>query len=157
MYDNEIRIFLNNKYIEYQSIVKVQRAYRKKFKSKSAPSRSVIKSINNNYLKTGTVARKLIASRKKTVRTDDLIEDIENIHLGDPKTSIRKTANLVPPSTYVVKQVLREDLNLKPYKITRTFKLLTTDYEKRLKFVRFVNSKRLNLETMFICSDEAYF
>ena len=65
MYDNEIRLFLNNKYIEYQSIEKVQRAYRKKYKSKSAPSRSVKKSINNNYLKTGTVARKLIASRKK--------------------------------------------------------------------------------------------
>ena len=65
MYDKETIIFLNNKYIEYQSIVKVQRAYRKKYKSKSALSGSVIKNINSNYLKTGTVARKLIASRKK--------------------------------------------------------------------------------------------
>ena len=63
----------------------------------------------------------------------------------------------MPASNSVVRQVLREDLNLKPFKIPRTFKLYTTDYQKRLNFVQFVKSRRINLETMFICSDEAYF
>ena len=157
MYDPDIRVFLNNKYIEYKSIVKVQRAYRSKYKSKSAPSGSVIKNIHNNYLKTGSVGRKLITSREKTVRTDDLINAIENLHLGDPSISIRKIANLVPASNTVIQQVLREDLNLKSYKIHRTFKLFPADHQKRLNFVQFVKSRRINLETLFICSDEAYF
>ena len=157
MYNHEKRVFLNNKFIEYKSIVKVQRAYRSKYTTKSAPDGTVIKNIHNNYLKTGSVGRRLCTSRKKTVRTSDLIEAIENIHLDDPKISIRKIANLVPASNSVVRQVLREDLNLKPLKIPRTFKLYTTDYQKRLNFVQFVKSRRINLETMFICSDEAYF
>ena len=138
-------LFLNNKFIEYKSIVKVQRAYRSKYTTKSVPGGTVIKNIHNNYLKTGSVGRRLCTSRKKTVRTSYLIEAIENIHLDDPKISIRKIANLVPASNSVVRQVLREDLNLKPFKIPRTFKLYTTDYQKRLNFVQFVKSRRINL------------
>ena len=95
--------------------------------------------------------------KKKTIRTDYLIKSINELYLGDPKISLRKIKNLVPASISTIRCIAREDLKLKPYKVPRSFKLLGTDYEKRLKLVEFIEKKRLNLETMFICSDEAYF
>ena len=126
-------------------------------KSKRAPTPTTILNIVNNYNKTGSVDRKRILARKRTVRTDDLINSIKNLFLGDSKLSIRKTSNLVPASPSTIRKVLRKDLNMKPYKVRKSFKLLPADFEKRVKFVDYINSRRINLKTSFICSDEAYF
>jgi len=157
MYDLEKRIFLNDNYQKHKSISKVQKAYRTKYKSKTAPSASVIINIANNYKTTGSVQRRRCVTRKRTVRTHDLINDLKNLFMDDDKLSLRKAANLVDASHMTIRKVAREDLNLKPYKRRRTFKLYRADYKKRLDFVKFVKSRRLNLEDSFICSDEAYF
>ncbi len=156
-YSIEKRIFLNNEFTKKNNITLVQRAFRTKFKSQTAPDRKTIKNIVNNYNKTGSVDRKQVVGKKRNVRTDELVKSIKNFYLDDPKLSLRKTANLVPASVYTIRNVLREDLNYKPYKIRRTFKLYSSDHKKRLKFVDFINSKRINVTTSFICSDEAYF
>jgi len=113
--------------------------------------------IVNNYKKSGSVHRKSVLSRKRPVRCDDLIKRISELYLGDPKLSLRKIQSLVPASISTIRNIAREDLNLKPYKVPRSFQLLSTDYAKRLKLAGFFDSRRVNLETMFICSDEAFF
>ena len=156
-YDLQKRIFLNGKFLTTNSIALVQRAYRTKYKSKTVPSRSTILGIVNNYKKTGSVDRKRIIARKKTARTEELIKSVENLYLADNRISLRKMANLVPASISTIRNVARKDLNLKPFKVRRTFKLYKNDRAKRENFVKFVKSRQINLETSFICSDEAYF
>ena len=67
--------------------------YLSKYKSKSAQGDSVLKNIYPNYLNAVLIVMELFSSRTKTVRTDDLINPIENVHLGDPNILIRKIAN----------------------------------------------------------------
>lgn len=157
MYSLEKRIFLNDNFQKFKSISKVQKAYRSTYKSKSAPSYSVIMNIVNNYKKTGSVARKRIASRRRTVRTDELIESIRLLYVTKPKTSLRRATESIPASVSTIRYVARKDLGLKPFKIPRSFKLYSTDYAKRVNFAKFVKSKRINLTRMLICSDEAIF
>ena len=70
---------------------------------------------------------------------------------------MRKIANVVPASTTTIRKVIRQDLNKKPYKKISTFELLPADYQKRLDFLQFLKSRRLNVEEYLICSDEANF
>jgi len=156
-YDLEKRVFLNEKFIKTQNIALVQSSFKAKYRSKQAPSRSTILNINKNYINTGSVGRKQIIAKKRTVRTDDLIKSIKNLFLEDRKLSLRKAANLMPASISTIRIVARKDLKFRPFKFTKTFKLYPQDYAKRVNFAKFVKSKRLNLETSFICSDEAHF
>ena len=156
-YDIQKRVFLQKSFEKFKNYANVQRAYRTKYQSKTAPSICAIKNIISNYEKTGSVDRKRVVDKTKTMRTKSLVEMVEKLFLEDSKLSLRKAANLVPASISTIRNVAREELNLKPYKVPRTFKLLKPDYTKRLKFVEFVKSRRLNLETSFICSDEAFF
>ena len=97
-YDLEKRIFLNNKFSVTKSIASVQRAYRAKYRSKTVPGRNTILGIVNNYKNSGSVDKKRIITRKKTVRTDELIKSVENLFLADNRISLIKIANLVPAS-----------------------------------------------------------
>ncbi len=76
MYDIKKRIFINDNFAKLKSVSKVQKAYRSTYKSKSAPSYSVIMNIVRNYQQSGSVARKPVLSIKRTVRTDDHIKSI---------------------------------------------------------------------------------
>ena len=156
-YDLQKRIFLNEKFCVFQNITLVQRAYRAKYKSKIAPGRNTILGIVDNYKNSGSVDRKRVTAKKNTVRTAELIKSIENLYLADNRISLRKIANVVPASISTIRNVARKDLNRKPYKVRRSFKLYKNDHEKRQNFVEFVKSRQMNIETSFICSDEAYF
>ena len=148
---------MHEKYVELKNFVKVQRAYRTKYERRKAPAVSKIKNMIQNLQKTVWIVPKSVTSKKRTVRTDDLIKSIKNMLIEDPTTSLRKIANIVPASIGTIRYVARTDLKLKAYKKNRSFKLLKTDRSKRLKFVKFLKSRHLNVEEYFICSDEAYF
>lgn len=109
-YELDKRIFLNDKYIQTQSIVLVQRAYRTKYKSKTAPSATTILNIAKNYKQTGSVDRKRIVGKKKTAHTSELVKSIENIRLVDDDISSRKIASPASAST------IRKAKNIKPKK-----------------------------------------
>lgn len=157
IYDQEKRIFLVKKFFELKSIVRVQRAFRTKYKNHKAPMGFTIINMVRNFEKTGQTSRLSLRQRIKTVRTEELIENLKNVVLDDPGISLTKAANIVPASRSTVRFVLREDLNLKPYKKKKSFRLLKADLGKRLEFANWVLNTRLNLQKWFICSDEAYF
>ena len=118
-YDLQKRIFLNGKFLITNSIALVQRAYRRKYKSKTVPSWCTILGIVDNYKKTGPVDRKRIIARKKTARTEELIKSVENLYLADNRISLRKMANLVPASISTIRNVAQKDLYCKPNKVPR--------------------------------------
>jgi hypothetical protein len=120
-YDLEKRVFLANSYIKFESIVRVQRAFRTKYKFIKAPNESVIKNIVNNFKNNGSVCRKIPKNKKKTVRTEATINSIKNLFLENNNISLRKIANLVPASLTTIRKVARVDLNLKPYKKKKNF------------------------------------
>ena len=156
-YNQEKRMFLINKFLKLESVRLVQRAYRTEYVTSIAPADSTIRNIVSNFQKTGSVNRKVQKSRKKPVRTKALIESIKNLYVEDNKISLRKIANIVPASISTIRNVAKTEFKLKPYKAIRKFCLYKNDYQRRLDFVEFVRSRRLNVETLLICSDEAFF
>lgn len=157
LYDTDKRVFIVNNFAIHKNTTLVQRAFRTKYHTSKAPAANTINNMVSNFQNTGSVCRKRVLNKKRTVRTEDLIESIKNLYLADDKTSLRKMANLVPASISTIRNVAREDLNLKPFKQPHSFKLYKADYQKRLDFVDFVASRRLNVEKWLIVSDEAYF
>ena len=64
-YDLKKRIFLNDKFLVTNSIALVQKAYRSKYKSSTAPSRSTILGIVDNYKNSGSVDQKRVVAKKR--------------------------------------------------------------------------------------------
>ena len=157
LYDTDKRVFIVKNFAIHKNTTLVQRAFRTKYHTSKAPAANTINNMVSNFQNTGSVCRKRVLNKKRTFRTEDLIESIKNLYLADDKTSLRKMANLVPASISTIRNVAREDLNLKPFKQPHSFKLYKADYQKRLDFVDFVASRRLNVEKWLIVSDEAYF
>ena len=160
MYDHQKRAFLLEKFFELKSIVLVQRAYKAKFKSKTAPTSSTIKYIVRTFRITAQASKIKSQTRAKRVRTESLIDSVKKLTLANPKISIRKVQKDVPGSYETVRQVMRLDLKLKPYKKRKSFKLYQPDRQKRLDFANMLLSsarKRENMHQWLICSDEAYF
>ena len=108
--------FWSKNIIELKNYTLVKRAYRTKNKSKKGPATSTVMNIVNNFQKSGSVDRKRVLLRKRTVRTDDLINSIKNLVIEDLTLSLNKIANVVPASVSTIRNVLRDDLNRKPYK-----------------------------------------
>lgn len=157
IYDQSQRIFLYDLYSKLQNYTKVLRAYAKKYKTRNIPSINTVKAIVNRFKLTGSVNIKTNKKRPNTVRTNELIDQLKNIYLDDPETSLAKASNIVPASRTTIRKVLREDLNLKPFKKKRTFLLKKSDHEKRLNFVDWVNQNEVDVSSDLICSDEAIF
>jgi len=116
LYDIEKRFFLATQYSRLESIALVQRAYRSKYHTKTAPSRSCILNIWSNFRETGSVATRTCYKRKKTVQTEELVEKVKNLVLEDKTISLRKLSQLVPASQSTVRKVVRDVLKLKSYK-----------------------------------------
>jgi hypothetical protein len=157
MYDLEKRQFLYEKFLELKNSTLVQRAYRSKYKTTKAPSRNTIESIHSSFQITRSLVRKRPLSKKKTVRTDQLIDSIKNLYLEDKQISLRKIDSVVPASVYTIRKVARIDLKKNAYKKKKTFKLYAKDHQKRLNFLSFVKKRKVEVDEFFICSDEAYF
>ena len=64
-YTHEKRFFLASKYARLENVTLVQRAYRSKYKTNTAPSHSVIMNIYNNFRKTGNLSYNCPISKKK--------------------------------------------------------------------------------------------
>ena len=65
-------------------------------------------------------------------------------------------ASATQSSTFMVFNILHEDLHLKPYKLHAWHKL-DHDYPKRVEFGGWCHSKGPSFKYTLICSDEAYF
>jgi hypothetical protein len=125
----------------------VQRAYRSKYKSSSAPSASVIRNIISNFEKT----------RKTSQKYEDTKNKLENMVSDFNTFSIRKAASAISVSSTLVYHVLHDDLHLKPYKFHQWHKIEDQDYQKRVDFAQWFLKQPVTKRLLCFFSDEAYF
>ena len=156
-YSLQERIFLVKTYFEKKSIVAVQRAFKIKFKVKTAPFRLSIIAAVKNFEKNGSVTpvdpRKGVKSQKRM----NAKESIEKIVEENPSISSRKAASALQVSQKLILTILSDDLHLKPYKFHHWHKLEERDYAARIEFATWFLSLPPDTENQFIFSDEAYF
>ena len=131
VFEKTERAFLVEKWFETKSIIKVQRAWRAKFKKVKCPDHKTIKRWVARLQKTGSLAnapkihparrerRRAAASRIKAAVTDN------------PKLSIRKLACDAEISVGMAHMILHDDLKLKPYKSQLCHALELEDPAKR--------------------------
>ena len=156
-YDIEKRTFLIKKFHELKNIRKVQKAWRTKFISSKAPDYKTIKNLVDKFEKLGLVEnkpRKLVNNVRKR---EDAKKQLKSLFEEKPGLSIRKASQQVGISYGMTRDILRKDLELKPYKYNECQKLEPSDFPKRLNFANWFIKQPKNNKFFFICSDEAYF
>ena len=162
-YTAKERAFCVEVYFEEKSIVKVQRAFRKKFNlktSQSAPSRKSILRWVENFRKDGQTADKKPPGPKRSIRTPENIARVSQAIKISPTRSARRHAASLNISRESVRRILTTDLNHHPYKLMITQELKETDYRKRLLFAETMLLKLRNGEIRLndlLMSDEAHF
>lgn len=156
-YNLEERLFLVETFVKCSNATLVQKAWRTKYKNKTAPDIRTIKNMMSTYKKTGSV---MPAKRTKGVPTAIRQEAktlLKKVVAENPSLSTRKAASVAQISQTLARIILRKDLGLKPYKPQIVQKLLPTDYAKRLEFAEWYLSQSAEVQQNMIFSDEAWF
>ena len=151
------RLFLVKTYYKYENISAVQSAYRREFKTKQAPSHSVIKNIISRFEKTGSVTPTRTKAKETSKKRQEAKNQLETMVTEFPKLSIRKAASAVGVSPTLVYNILHDDLHLKAYKYNTWQKLEYHDYQKRVDFAQWFLALPKETKFSLVCSDEAYF
>ena len=158
-YSKEKRTRILQTYIRTMSITEAQRDYRIHFETRISPSKNTIKSLYRKFADTGNVNDKPRSGRKRSIRTEDVIERVAVSITDNPKTSTRKRASQLTISQSTLCRILKKDLKLKPYKIQLTQQLLPNDHHQRLgyseSFLRLCEDATFIENIIF--SDEAHF
>ena len=157
LYDLEKRVFLLKTFYKTESITAVQRAYRAKFRCKTAPSDKVITNIVRTFEKHGSVIGTTKNGTAKSKKREKVKNQLETMILEDPSLSTRKAASALQCSQTLIVTVLHDDLHLKPFKFHNWHVIKEHDYAKRLGFAQWFLSLRDSTEQFMIFSDEAYF
>lgn len=156
-YEKEKRAFLVKKFYQTQSYTLVQRAWRSKYQEKDAPHHNTIRKIVAKFESEGLVLDMHPGRSVDTVEREEVKNDLNALISEMPRLSIRKAACALGTSYTTVRNILVDELHLKPYKYHMCQQLRAPDYEKRLQFAHWYLSRPTETPKFFICSDEAYF
>ncbi len=75
----------------------------------------------------------------------------------EPSLSIRKASRIAEISRSLTRLILKDDLDLKRYKLPDFHELQPADFPKRLDFCNWMKALPENAADWFILSDESYF
>jgi len=162
-YTDQERAFCVEVYFQEKSYVKVQRAFRRKFKvprHKPVPSWKSVKRWIANFRELGRVSDKKRPGKKRSIHTPENIEKVRNAIQVSPRRSARRHAASLQLKRESVRKILVEDLNFHPYKLIITQELKETDYRQRLIFAQTMLQKLEDREIVLnnlLMSDEAHF
>ncbi len=156
-YDLEKRAFLIKKFSKLNNSTLVQRAWRSEFKNLKAPDHKTILNLVSKFDKTGSVADLSRKSDKPSEKRENAKIVIEEAITRNPSLSLSKLSVCSGISQTLTRSILRDDLNLKPYKPQESQKLEASDYPKRLEFAEWFLSLPNDTAKFLVCSDEAYF
>ena len=132
-FDIEKKTLFVKKFHETKSIIRIQRAWRSKYKNLISPHANEIKRIMSRFEKTGSTAKKSLKRLLPTQERQKAKNDVENLVSAFPKLSLKLISAECQISRSLTRKVLKEDLALKPYKIPEYQMLQPADYEKRVK------------------------
>lgn len=156
-YDIEKRTFLERKFSELKSVTAVQRAFRTRFKSRSAPSFTTIKDIAKKFESTGSVQDLPRKGKGETEFRKTVRKQVQTHIESNCQLSLNDVHPNTDGSRSTVYRVLKEDLGLKPYRFKERQKLQEADKPKRLAFAQWFLDRPADTEMLIIFSDEAYF
>ena len=149
-------------YLETKSLVQTQREYRKHFGVKEAPSVTSIKKIVQKFEVHGTChnRNKGNSGRRVSARTELNIDTVRESTVRSPKKSIRRRSSELGLTKSTVQRILKQDLNLYPYKLEIKQTLTDRDKEQRFQMCTWFNEMMENDEHWvgkIWFSDEAHF
>jgi hypothetical protein len=127
--------FIVKKYAILGSPVGVQRAWRTKFKSKYAPNGSTITAIIKKFDKTGSIHNAIRKNKEPSQKRKNAISKLKMVISEDPSLSIRHLSQVAEISYSLTRLILKDDLDLKPYKLPDFHELQPADFPKDLIFV----------------------
>ena len=156
-YNREEKIFITKKYAILGSTTLVRRAWRRKYTVSKAPGHSTILNLARKFNKNGSIDNLNGRTKNISQKRKDAKIVLKEVVSEKPDLSIREAAQVADISRELARMVLKEDLNLKPYKLRQYHELKPSDPAKRLNFCLWFRSLLQRTTMRLICSDEAYF
>ena len=114
------------------------------------------KELAEKFNRTGSVDNLNGKNRKISQKRKDAKIVLEGVVSEKPDLSISEAAQVAGISYKLARMVLKEDLNLKPYKLRQYHELKPSDPAKRLDFCIWFKGLPKITAMRLICSDEAY-
>ncbi|XP_011859621.1 PREDICTED: uncharacterized protein LOC105557087 [Vollenhovia emeryi] len=147
-------------YIENnRSVVLTQRAYRRKYRDRKAPSNNTILSLATNCFEHGSVANRGHI-RQRPRRSNEVIESVRESVAENPNVSYRHRFQQLNASGTTLRRILKDNLHLFLYKVQLTQRILPTDKQRRLDYrnnvIRMVESVPDFWKQIWM-TDEAHF
>lgn len=144
-------------YQQHGSVIAAQRAFRRLFGVRSAPSKDTILRLHRQFEKEGSVHPKG-HTRKPRARTAENVQKVKQALKGKEKTSTRQIEMETGIARQTVHRILRQDLQLFPYKMQFKQKLHRGDKAARLSFcTEFGKRASPRFIDNLLMSDEARF
>lgn len=157
-WDTEKRIWIVQRYHALQSIISVQREFRREFGG-TPPSRWTIMRLVNMFAESGSIARRPY-HRDPHVRVEATIAAVASSIQANPRVSTRNLSAQIGVSRRSLQRIVHDDLNLFPYKVQITSKLNPLDLPIRLEFCQKIiemAEEDNNFINCLFMSDEAHF
>ena len=114
----------------------VQRAWRTEFKNEKAPSRSTLSNIISKLEKTVSLNDIPPFHTKPNEKLEEAKNQLKKLFSDDPSLSLRKAAVAVDISYRMTRNIVKNELHLKPYKYNDYHELMPQDYPKRIEFAK---------------------
>ena len=150
-----VKLFYQNR----ESIISTQRAYRRHYQVRNAPSDNAIRSIVRRFEQQGAVTDLPRTGRPRNVRTDENRERVREIVEETATTSTRRRSTELGISRSSLRRILHS-LQLFPYKVQMVQELKPADYEARLQCairLQELAQNEPNFIQKLLMSDEAHF
>lgn len=160
VYNLKQRIFILQTYHQTKSPVLTRRAFNKKYGTKKGPGKQTVLNIFRKFNKTGSIGDLQKSGRPKIEYENDLLSTLENSYLISPTKSIRRKSSEfgINPSSFY--RLIKDKLNLKPYKLIFKHELFEKDKIRRSLFAhRMIEKLKKEPETInkIVFTDEAWF
>ena len=161
-YETDAKVKIVDLFLQTKSVVKTQRKFRRHFKSRKAPSRSVILSIVQKFMVTGSVKNqnKGRSGRKRTKRTAANALKTREALQRSPNKSLRRLSQELGCSKTTAHALARTDGKLFPYKVSTHQTLTEADKESRKRYSGWL-LRKCDTDPEFLhhvwFSDEAHF
>ncbi len=156
------RAFCVEQYFKLNSVISVQRAFRRKFRvppRKRIPNRKTINRWVEDFRTSASAENKPCLGQPKTVRTPENIARVHAAFRDNPQQSARRQAAALGLSRESTRRILVSDLAYHPYKLLITQQLQQNDYAQRKHFAEKMLEKLENEIALkdLLMSDEAHF
>ena len=166
-WDKKTRIYCVEKFIELKSPIRVQRAYKRDFKVRNAPSTNSISRWTSTFKDCGSVldrhrrdSDEVKHSGRPKIRTEEVIQRVKESVEKSLKRSLNQRSQIIDLKRSTLRRVLLQDLNLFPYRLQVLHNLTELDKKKRLEMAEWFaekTEKSPNWIRRVWFSDEAHF